>query len=92
MLTKNEAGLYTYSVHKEPMFGDRIRIKEKSRTNQSLIQEVRCEGRDPLEDRESSTSFEYEHGDGLLKDKANDDSGPESKENEFVGNGSCRGN
>jgi hypothetical protein len=89
MLTKNEAGLYTYSVHKEPMFGDRIRIKEEGSTSQSLIQEIRCEGRDPLEDRESSASLEYEQGNGLLEDKANDNSGPESKENEMLGNDSC---
>jgi hypothetical protein len=61
------------------VFADGIRIKKESSTSICLSQEVGGKSRDPLEDRESSTGFEHEKRDSLLKKKADDDGRPNMK-------------
>jgi hypothetical protein len=50
------------------MFSNSVLIKEESGANESLIQEIGCQGSDPIKDVKSSTRLEHEEGYRLLKE------------------------
>jgi hypothetical protein len=67
----------TYCVDEEPVLCiDSILIEEKGGTDETLIKEVGCQSREPLEHVEASTGLEYEEGDRLLKEQADYDCAP----------------
>ena len=53
-----------------------LRIEEKSNTNKTLVQEIRRECRDPMEQGEPSTTLQHEESDDLLEEQPDDDSRP----------------
>ena len=63
-------------INKEPMLRNSLRIEEKPGGSRALVQEIACEGGDPLEDGETGAGLEDEQCDGLLEEEPDDDGGP----------------
>ena len=59
-----------------------ILVEEEDGTDLRFLQEVRCEESDPLEDLKSGIGLEYEEGDGLLEEKADNDRSPKKHDHQ----------
>lgn len=76
MKLSNIAERTTNRVNEEPVLGDDLRVEKELGADLSLLEEVGCEERDPLENGEAGAGLEHEHGDGLLEDQSDNDSRP----------------
>jgi hypothetical protein len=67
----------TYHIDKEPVLRvNSILVKEESRSDEPLSEEVGCEGRKPLEQVEAGARLEHEEGYRLLDEQTNNDNPP----------------
>lgn len=67
----------TQHTGKEPVFRNNgLFIEEENGTNLRLLQEIGGEESEPLENLEASIGLKDKQGNGLLEEKANDDSWP----------------
>ena len=74
--TRETRGNRAHRVDEEPMSGNHVRVKEELRADIALLEEVRSEVGDPLENGEACAGLEHEHGDRLLCEEADDDRWP----------------
>lgn len=63
-------------INKEPEFVDRILVEEEDSSEQSLMQEIGCKCRYPMENFETCICLQDEQGDGLLQEKTDNNGWP----------------